>query len=159
METIPEFPNYLIDTFGTIYSKRGNLKSTYPDFNGYEVVQLWKNNKGYMKLVHRLVLETFVGRCPKGMQCCHNDSNKVNNRLENLRWDTPKNNHADAIKRGTHACLLRGEKSGGAKLTNKQIQIIKNLNKYTNLFHKQIAKMFGVHQSTITRIINNTTWT
>ena len=156
MRTIPEFPNYLIDMFGTIYSKQGNLKSICNDSNGYKIVQLWKNNKPYMKLVHRLVLETFIGKCPKGMQCCHNDSNKCNNRFENLRWDTPKNNHADTIKRGTHACLLKGEKSGGAKLTNKQVQIIRGLGKHTNLLHKQIAEIFFVNQSTVTRIINKT---
>lgn len=42
--------------------------------------------------VHHLVLETFVGMCPPGMQCDHINRNRTDNRLENLRWVTPKEN-------------------------------------------------------------------
>ncbi len=38
------------------------------------------------KMVHRLVLETFVGPCPAGCTADHIDRNQNNNRLENLRW-------------------------------------------------------------------------
>lgn len=54
------------------------------------------------RLVHRLVLEAFVGPCPDGMEGCHNDGDPTNNRLENLRWDTRSGNIHDAIKHGTH---------------------------------------------------------
>lgn len=37
-------------------------------------------------LVHRLVLETFVGPCPDGMECDHVNRNRSDNRLKNLRW-------------------------------------------------------------------------
>ena len=53
-------------------------------------MRLW-DGRGYKtRLVHRLVLETFVGAAPAGMEGCHNDGNRFNKRLENLRWDTPK---------------------------------------------------------------------
>ena len=51
-------------------------------------VSLHKNGKRNNLYVHRLVLITFVGPCPEGMECCHKDDNPLNNRLENLRWDT-----------------------------------------------------------------------
>lgn len=51
--------------------------------------------------IHRLVLSTFLGPCPPGMVACHSDGDIRNNRLENLRWDTPKSNTADAIRHGT----------------------------------------------------------
>jgi hypothetical protein len=35
------------------------------------------------------------------MVCRHLDGNPINNRLENLRWGTHKENKADAIKHGT----------------------------------------------------------
>lgn len=53
-------------------------------------------------LVHILVLEAFVGPRPRGMEACHNDGNPANNRLENLRWDTPRSNSLDAIKHGVN---------------------------------------------------------
>lgn len=51
--------------------------------------------------VHRLVLEAFIGPCPDGMVGCHTDGDPLNNRLDNLRWDTPSNNNRDKRAHGT----------------------------------------------------------
>ena len=65
-------------------------------------VGLYKKKKMILYLIHRLVLEAFIGPCPEGMECCHfPDRDPSNNRLENLRWDTHKANVADSIKHGT----------------------------------------------------------
>lgn len=68
---------------------------------GYMQVNLRHPNrpKGYAK-VHRLVLEAFVGPCPDGMECCHANDVHGDNRLENLRWDTPSANARDKIRNG-----------------------------------------------------------
>ena len=68
-----------------------------------QLVILSVSGKHKTKTVHRLVLEAFVGPRPEGMEGCHNDGNTQNNKLENLRWDTRKNNHADSVKHGTHS--------------------------------------------------------
>jgi hypothetical protein len=52
------------------------------------------------QLVHRVVLETFVGSCPDGMECCHLDDVKTNNKLVNLRWDTHDANVVDKVRNG-----------------------------------------------------------
>lgn len=67
--------------------------------NGYYYVALSATDK---RLVHRLVLEAFVGPCPDGMECCHNDNNRLNNLVSNLRWDTRYNNVQDTRAAGTH---------------------------------------------------------
>jgi len=69
--------------------------------HGYKRVALYKDNIPLDKLVHRLVLEAFISPCPHSMETYHIDSNKLNNRLENLRWDTSKANSDEAIRRGT----------------------------------------------------------
>lgn len=56
--------------------------------------------RGY-HLVHRLVLEAFVGPCPEGMEACHNNGDRSDNRLENLRWDTHENNTSERAIHGT----------------------------------------------------------
>lgn len=56
--------------------------------NGYLTI----NTDGKSYLVHRLVLETFVGECPEGCVCDHISRNRDDNRLENLRWVTIKEN-------------------------------------------------------------------
>ncbi len=68
------------------------------DVNGYRSVAL----PGYpSKLVHRLVLEAFIGQCPDGMECCHNNGVRNDNRLSNLRWDTTSANMFDKQRHGT----------------------------------------------------------
>ena len=62
---------------------------------GYMGVTLWKEGKPSSKKVHRLVLEAFSGPCPVGMEACHNNGDRLDNRRENLRWDTHFNNCAE----------------------------------------------------------------
>jgi hypothetical protein len=54
------------------------------------------------KSVHRLVLEAFVGPCPPGMEACHWNDIRHDNRLENLRWDTHSANEFDKVRNGRH---------------------------------------------------------
>ncbi len=53
-------------------------------------------------LVHRLVLEAFVGPCPDGFESRHYpDHDTANNALANLSWTTRSQNARDQIERGT----------------------------------------------------------
>lgn len=52
--------------------------------------------------VHLLVLEAFIGPRPPGMHGCHNNGDKLDNRLTNLRWDTPGANNRDKREHGTN---------------------------------------------------------
>ena len=54
------------------------------------------------RLVHHLVLESFVGPRPQGQEACHWDGDASNNALSNLRWDSHKANEADKLRHGTH---------------------------------------------------------
>lgn len=51
--------------------------------------------------VHTLVLTAFVGPCPPGLECCHDNGDPGDNRLANLRWDTSLANAADIKRHGT----------------------------------------------------------
>ncbi len=90
-------------------------------------------NKVVARAVHRLVLEAFVGPCPPGMEGCHNNGDPWDNQLSNLRWDTHKNNMADAMSHGTFVLPpppvgnthSRGEKNVKAKLSATEVAEIK----------------------------------
>lgn len=69
---------------------------------GHERLMLGKGSLRRFRSVHRLVLETFVGPCPQGMECCHKNGIPNDNRLENLRWGTHSENMQDMIEHGNH---------------------------------------------------------
>lgn len=87
-------------TSGQIYGVKGKILKCSPGNHGYRVASLWKDGKHHRQLVHRLVLEAFVGECPDGMECCHNNGNPLDNRVENLRWGTSSDNTQDIIRHG-----------------------------------------------------------
>lgn len=165
---IPGRPGYRVDRDGNVYScwqKRGSAKSRLSDRwiklkpavqkGGYLNFRLKNGDRYLHHLAHRLVLESFVGSCPSGMQACHNDNNPQNNKLENLRWDTPKSNQADRIIFGTSN---RGENHGNHKLTAPEISEILSLRKNTSLSLSKIGAIFGVCKQTIFKILSKKSW-
>lgn len=70
---------------------------------GHKRVKLCREAKEDRFWVHRLVLETFRGPRPDGMEGCHNDGNPANNHIDNLRWDTKSSNALDRRRHGKDA--------------------------------------------------------
>src|SRR6266545_5079971 len=127
------YPGYRVGSDGSVWSCRphrswrdGRWRKLSPVQCGkkrYRSVQFWVNGKKTNLLVHRLVLEAFVGPRPLGMECCHEDDDPDNNRLGNLRWGTPKDNSADARRNGGFR-VARGEQHPRAKLSEKDIPVV-----------------------------------
>lgn len=65
-------------------------------------VSLSRQGVNHHRWVHRLVLESFVGPCPDGMEGCHENGDPTDTRLTNLRWDTRSANSRDAVRHGTN---------------------------------------------------------
>lgn len=126
------------------------------DNYGYFVVTLCRDSKRYTKRVAHLMLETFVSARPENIQCCHNNGVRSDNRLENLRWDTAKNNQVDRILHGT---TNRGERNTNNKLNCWQVRVVR---RYYEMYgfgaQTEIAKIFGVVRTTIQSIIVRRTW-
>jgi hypothetical protein len=121
---------------------------------GYLFVSLHKNGKQYKKPIHQLVLIAFVGKRPPKYEACHNDGKPNHNHVNNLRWDTSRNNQLDKWKHGT---MNNGENQHSAKLTIQQVQKIRVLHKI-GVSQYELAKRFGVHQSCIRSVVNRKTW-
>jgi len=106
------FANYEVSNMGNVrrishiakHARYGDRKLSERMLNprrngdGYWRVRIGKK----FKFVHVLVLESFVCPRPDGMQVCHNNGKPDDNRLENLRWDTPRNNVLDRKAHGTY---------------------------------------------------------
>ena len=91
------FPSYLVSNWGRVASIVNTPIIMKPgrDGRGYATVVLSGRPKARTVRVHRLVLSAFVGPCPEGMEACHWDGNRMNNHIDNLRWDTHKANCGD----------------------------------------------------------------
>jgi DNA-binding XRE family transcriptional regulator len=142
----------LINNHGTLREK---ILKPIKNNTGYFCVFLCKNKIIKRYNIHRLILEAFVGPCPIGKEACHNDGNRENYSIENLRWGTRKENFEDRTRHGNS---LIGIKNPRAKLNEKQVRIIKWLLEDKYLTHKEIAQIFNVSRHTITKINNNKLW-
>lgn len=170
---VPGFPGYKAARDGSAWSsRRGGWKRIKPVADadgGYLRVTLRRDGESVKMRVHRIVLIAFVGPCPGGMECCHDDGNVTNNRLDNLRWDTPKANEADKRRHGTYFnrnasgiigsthARASGEKNGGAKLLSSDVlQIRDRFSRGDSAV--SLAAEFGVHQRTIRKIASGEKW-
>lgn len=169
LKDIPGFPGHAITKNGRVWSKprldsRGNhlpgkwLKP-FSMSSGHLQVTLWKNAVNYKYLVHRLVLEAFVGPCPEGMECRHLDDDPINNKLENLRWGTRSENMYDSVRNGKHARVRNcGEKAGMSKLRESDISVIRYLWNVAKFSFVDIAWQFNVVPETISSVCHRKTW-
>lgn len=135
---------YWVSSHGRVKNKNGFMRLT--KVKGYYSVKL--SNDGYRHLfkIHRLVMQAFVGYSE--MMVLHNNGNSEDNRLENLRYGTAKENMEDMSKH-------RKEKGLFSRFTIEERDKIGSL-LLKGLSGKAIAKEMGVHQSTISRYLKNT---
>ncbi|MFJ1459720.1 NUMOD4 domain-containing protein [Nocardia sp. N2S4-5] len=75
------------------------LKPTTVD-DGYLLVTLRRPNERRTVKVHTLVMEAFAGPRPAGSAVCHNNGDPADNRVANLRYDTPAANNRDTVAHG-----------------------------------------------------------
>jgi hypothetical protein len=124
---------------------------------GYAQVRI-SDGRGGVKsaLVHRLVLEAFVGPCPAGLLACHNDGDGFNNRLDNLRWDTQQSNQLDRRKHGT-VPFNKGEAHPQHKLTEAIVRRMFERRKegWTN---QRIADEAGVTCGMASMVLHGKRW-
>ena len=147
--SIDFLPNTFISSDGRLWRNGKEKKFTVSPV-GYEVVSFSTNNKTKTYYKHRLMLHAFSGPCPDNCEALHINGNRLDNRLENLRWGTRKENVADAIRHGTATI---GSKNGAAKLTNEMVKFIRKSKKIGEL-----ANQFNVSITTIKRVMGNLTY-
>jgi hypothetical protein len=118
--------DYLVDTLGNIYSKKsGELKklSVNDDHRGYLICGV-KRDDGiqYPLKVHHAVLYAFVGPKPGSNYVgMHIDDDSYNNKLENLKWGTIRENQESKLKNKSKSV---GDKR---KLNNAKKELVKRM--------------------------------
>lgn len=163
---VPGFPGYRVGSDGSVWScrgrggRRGALEQKWRKLSprkgsdGYVHTSLRAGSNTHQFLVHRLVLESFVGPCPVGMEARHASGSKADNRLANLSWGTAKENAED---RDRHGKTRRGSSNGHAKLTEADIPLVFQ-RRAAGWTHRRIAVSLGVSETTIITILSGKKW-
>lgn len=152
------FSDYLISNAGLVYSvKRCLWLHPYKDSHGYYQVSLFKDNKRTDKLIHHLVLEMYGKPRQEGQVTRHLNGNKTDNWIENLQWGTSKENSEDMIKHNT-VPNRKGELNGRAKLTKKEVKIIRRLYHHPGISLWFLARKFNMSLYAIWAIVTRRTW-
>lgn len=118
---------------------------------GYLGIRIHKNCKGESKKIHRLVLETFIGKSE--LQVNHKNGIKSDNCLKNLEYCTNKENCGHASKIG----LFENHR----KLNDSQVYRIKFIAKNYKVekgYWSKLAKSLNISPTTISEIKNNRKW-
>jgi len=179
--------DYQISNFARIKSfkryKNGKILLQYKDSDGYLVISLYKNGKGKPKLIHDLEFETFNNCKLKKDECVHHlNENPSDNILDNFQLMTNSEhrslhmsgeNHPNfgkhlseetkQLMREKKIGIYSGENNPQVKLEEWKVKAIYQISnssiiKQLKITQKEIAKMFGVHLSTISAIKTGKTW-
>ncbi|MGN7284313.1 HNH endonuclease signature motif containing protein [Shouchella rhizosphaerae] len=167
LKPINGYEGYFIDDQGNVYSKWVNkgihgltkdgplrkLKGSKHK-HGYTMFRFKSGDKAH--LLHRLVIENFVGPIPEGMVVCHKNDNPTDNRLENLYVGTQKQNMSDSIRLNRFPV---GSKNGQSKLSNEDVRKIRRIKEMKpELPNRVIAEKFGVTRKVIDLILRGRTY-
>lgn len=136
-------------------AKVGRIIAHWPTEEGYHRVRLTRDDCPKWFLVHRLVLEAFVGPCPEGLVCNHWDGDKDNNRPANLEWTTQRENNDHAFRTGLRR-MPAGEKNAAAKITPEVVAEIRRLAGIE--VHRVTAGRYGISQTQVSRIRRGESW-
>lgn len=127
---------------------------------GYKKVQV-KTPQGIKnKLVHRLVLEAWVGPCPEGCVTNHKNGDKQDNRLENLEYCTQSENMAHSYGYGLSPKppTRKGSECRLSKLTEEKVLALRAETDRKPGYLKRLGAKYGITCPTVSKILLRQTW-
>ena len=129
------------------YLKKGKIQKLQNNGNGYLYKQLKHEGNNRNFYIHRLVMMVFVGDRPENMAICHIDGDKTNNNINNLRYDTYKENNIDQFRHGNRKGCL----------SNEEVLKVRQMYK-EGMKTKEISEFFNVGKWVVQKIKNGTNY-
>ena len=150
------------DSMGRLH--KGDIKAISDNGKGYKVVRMYKDNKSKFGYIHRLVATAFIENPDNKPEVHHIDSDRSNNKLENLQWVTSKenNNFPERIKSmKKNPNWIKNSKSAMAKAREKAMVVNSYRTKFTrggvSLEFSSLAegaRQLGLDKGGCTRVAN-----
>lgn len=163
---LPKYPGYRVGRDGSLWTKKRSrlgknckwkrMRCHTNKATGYLYfkLRLGKPSRQHNICQHTLLLEAFVGPCPKGMECRHLDGNRKNNILSNLQWGTRKEQCLDKVRHGT---AVRGRCCHFAKLNEEAVLAMRRMMEQGATL-KEAANKFGCDESYAWKIRERKRW-
>jgi NUMOD4 motif/HNH endonuclease len=130
--------------------KAGQIIQPFKSKRGYLVFRLSHDCKRRFSMLSRLVLEAHIGPPPTPRhQANHKNGVRTDNRLKNLEWRTPSGN----VRHARDELSLAQQ-----KLTLGEASMIRFLAVEGRISQTEIARLFGVGQSHVSRIKSGDCW-
>lgn len=158
---VPDFPDYLVDETGKIWSNKTHkyLKPAYTH-GGYASVELFNGKGSRRLLIHRIVAKCFLPNPSKLPQVNHKDENPKNNRVDNLEWCTAKYNmnygngaQTRHLKIDYSKPSYRENAIRNGRRVSRPISMFTKTGEHIGTFDSaaEASRMTGVHVTNITR--------
>jgi hypothetical protein len=153
---VPSLPKFRVSADGDVVGPSGRVLRHFPNKRGYRRVNLYLGERRWKQVsVHTLVCEAFHGPRPAGaVLVAHADGDPSNNRADNLRWATHRENEADKRR---HGRAMLGEGHHRAVLTEAQVREIR-ARRAAGEQGVRLAREFGVTPTTICNVHQRKTW-
>lgn len=122
--------------------------------SGYRTLIITRGGPREVVRHHHLVMRWWVGPRPGGMVINHKNGNKLDNRLPNLEYCTPKQNREHAV---AHRLYSSGSKCSWSKLNEEAVLKIRAAYKI-GFSLNQLSRAFEVNKKAILQVVHNKTW-
>lgn len=147
-KTVTGFENYEISNLGNLKNKiTGRYKKLSVNKEGYIRTSISNKEKTISIAVHRLVAIEFVENPEDKPLVNHKDSNRSNNKAENLEWVTPSENATHMVTQGNNSDK-NGILNPMALLTEEQVLEIREFDGPSII----LAKKFNMSSNAIDRV-------
>ena len=131
---------YVDNGNGSTRLAKGRVLKPQKNHDGYHQLLLYKDGKPKMFYVHRLVAKEFpeiCGECKENLDVEHKNCIRADNRAENLRWCTHKENCCNELSRKNYSNANKGKENVRSKPVIQYSLIGKKLSEFDSLMEAE----------------------
>ena len=139
---------YLVTKDGRVYSEMSNRFLKQTTEKGYMILNLRIDGKTYKKYVHRIVAEVYIPNPHNKPEINHKNAIKDDNRVDNLEWNTSKENIRHAYDNGLVTNI---------QLTESDVLEIYKL-RDSGLLQRDIGERFLISHNHVSMLVNGKRW-